>query len=180
MKRLWCWMILLAACAMPAAAQNLMLKVGGGLASHYKDCRPVGAFKLGLGYEFELDQHWTVEPSLVFYGKGWKEPDEQVAIRDDEGEQLYDEEGNPLVGVRSTSATANYIELPVVVHYIDARIGIIVQCHLWNFLLQRELQSCLHRYTQRLLHGLWQQSRIVDSLPVQAVQPFLSFVSGII
>ena len=117
MKRLWCWMLLSVACALPAAAQNLTLKVGGGLASHYKDSRPVGAFKLGLGYEFELDQHWTVEPSLVFYGKGWKEPDEQVAIRDDEGEQIYDEEGNPLVGVRSTSATANYIELPVVVHY---------------------------------------------------------------
>lgn len=117
MKRLWCWMLLSVACALPAAAQNLTLKVGGGLASHYKDSRPVGAFKLGLGYEFELDQHWTVEPSLVFYGKGWKEPDEQVAIRGDEGEQIYDEEGNPLVGVRSTSATANYIELPVVVHY---------------------------------------------------------------
>ena len=100
MKRLWCWMLLSVACALPAAAQNLTLKVGGGLASHYKDSRPVGAFKLGLGYEFELDQHWTVEPSLVFYGKGWKEPDEQVAIRDDEGEQIYDEEGNPLVGVR--------------------------------------------------------------------------------
>lgn len=117
MRRLFLCLVLLCAVALSAPAQNLMLKAGGGLSSHYKDSRPIGAFKFGLGYEFELDQHWTVEPSLVFYGKGWKEPDETVFIRDEEGGIVYDEAGNPLTGIRNTSATANYIELPVVVHY---------------------------------------------------------------
>ncbi len=118
MKKLWL-ACLLSVCMFPvsAVAQNLMLKVGGGLSSHYKDSRPVGAFKLGVGYEVEFNLHWTVEPSLVFYGKGWKEPDVTMTYYDDEGNIMYDESGNPRTGICSRSATANYVELPVVIHY---------------------------------------------------------------
>ena len=80
----WALCVVLALTCAGAAAQNLTLKVGGGLASRLQDSRPVGAFKIGLGYEHEFNQQWTLEPSLVFYGKGWKLPDEQVVIRNDE------------------------------------------------------------------------------------------------
>lgn len=113
----WALCAVLALTCAGAAAQNLTLKVGGGLASRLQDSRPVGAFKIGLGYEHEFNQQWTLEPSLVFYGKGWKLPDEQVVIRNDEGEPMTDETGATLVGVRSTSVAANYVELPVVIHY---------------------------------------------------------------
>ncbi len=117
MKYLWFFLFAGLLSSVTAKAQNVILKVGGGLASHYQDSRPVGAFKIGLGYEFELDQHWTLEPSLVFYGKGWKKPNEQVVIRDDDGQAMTDEDGNVLVGVKNTSTAANYVELPFVVHY---------------------------------------------------------------
>lgn len=93
-----------------ASAQTWQFRIGGGLASQFKDSRPVGAFKLGVGYEHEFDQHWTLTPSVYFYAKGRKLPDESVAIRDAEGNPLLDDNGNPVCGVKGTTITANYVE----------------------------------------------------------------------
>ena len=62
--------VLLLVFAGSAAAQQIGFRIGGGLASHYSDSRPVGAFKLGVGCEVEFDQHWTLTPSLLFAGEG--------------------------------------------------------------------------------------------------------------
>lgn len=111
-----CALLMLA--ATPASAQHLMLKAGGGLAKQFGDSKPVGAFKIGLGYEYEFDQHWTLTPSLLFYGKGWKAPDVQVQVIDDETlEPAIDENGNPLMSTKSVSSSANYVELPVILSY---------------------------------------------------------------
>lgn len=113
--------IILLLCGLSALglqAQNLQFRVGGGLASHYGKAQNVGAFKVGLGYEFEFDQHWTLTPSLAVYGKGWKDPNQLVYVFDYAGNQLFDEEtGEPLQGVRSRSASQNYVQLPVLLSY---------------------------------------------------------------
>lgn len=101
-----------------ASAQNVQFKIGGGLASHYSGAEVVGAFKVGVGYEIEIDQKWSFVPGLEFYGKGWKDPDERVFVFDDEGNQLFDEEtGEPLTGIRSRSASQNYISFPLLFSY---------------------------------------------------------------
>lgn len=105
-------------CCGVASAQNVQFKIGGGLASHYRDAEVVGAFKVGVGYEIEIDQRWSFIPTLEFYGKGWKDPDENVFVFDDKGEQLFDKEtGEPLVGIRSRSASQNYIQFPMLFSY---------------------------------------------------------------
>lgn len=93
-----------------ASAQTWQFRIGGGLASHFKDSRPVGAFKLGVGYEHEFDQHWTLTPSIYFYAKGRKLHDVSVPIRDAEGNQVVDDASNPVYGVKGTTITANYVE----------------------------------------------------------------------
>lgn len=99
-------------------AQSVQLKVGGGFASHYGQAKVVGAYKIGLGYEIEFNQHFTFTPSLEFYGKGWKDPNQQVYVFDDEGQQRFDPEtGKPLIGIKSRTATQNYIELPLLLSY---------------------------------------------------------------
>ena len=105
--------------AMPSAsAQHLLLKAGGGFAKQFGDSKPVGAYKIGLGYEYEFDQHWTLTPSLLLYGKGWKAPDEQVQVIDDEtGKPAIDKEGNEVMSTKSVSSSANYVELPVILSY---------------------------------------------------------------
>ena len=101
-----------------ASAQNIMLRIGGGLASHYdKDSKNVGSFRLGVGYEFEMTGMWSIEPSVSFYAKGWKDKNQQVNILDAEGNQVTDGEGNPLTGIKNVTSTANYIEVPILFHY---------------------------------------------------------------
>ncbi len=100
-----------------ATAQNLHLTVGGGLATHYGHARAVGAFKAGLGLELELDQHWTLEPALYFYGKGWKNKNQTVLYHDEAGDVVYNPDGTPRTGVKERTTTANYLELPLVAHY---------------------------------------------------------------
>lgn len=106
-------------CATNAVAQNLHFKIGGGLSSHYgRSSQVVGAFKIGLGYEIELSQHWAFTPSLEVYGKGWKDPNEEVFVFDDEThDQLFNEDGTPMKGIMSRSATQNYIEVPLLFSY---------------------------------------------------------------
>jgi len=105
--------------AFPAllSAQYLKLNIGGGFASQYSDAKVVGAYKIGIGYEYEFDQHWTLTPSLLFYGKGWKTPDTAVPVVDDNGQPLYDDAGNPLYSRKSRSTAADYVEIPILISY---------------------------------------------------------------
>lgn len=98
-------------------AQRIAVKVGGGLSSHYDHSTAVGAFRIGLGYEYELNNNWSVEPGIAFYAKGWKDPNQIVFMRDWEGNLIFDEEGNALTGVKNCSSKANYIEVPVLFNY---------------------------------------------------------------
>lgn len=99
-------------------AQNVLFKVGGGLASHYSSADPVGAYKIGVGYEWEFDQHFTFMPSIEFYGKGWKSPNEQVFVLDEAGNQRFDPDtGKPLTSLMNRSATANYLQVPLLFSY---------------------------------------------------------------
>lgn len=117
MRRLHLFLLFLTLCAPIARAQSFHFKFGGGLSSHYGSAQAVGAFKLGVGYEWELDQHWAITPMLEFYGKGWKNPNETVFKLDEYGEQLKDDDGNPLTGIMSRSATQDYMEIPILVTY---------------------------------------------------------------
>ncbi|MBR1732664.1 MAG: PorT family protein [Alloprevotella sp.] len=102
---------------LPCTAQNWQLKIGGGLSTVSRDAAPVGAFKGGIGYEVEFDQHWTLTPALCIYGKGWKNHNQTVFLYDEEGQQLYDEEGQPRTGIKNRTTTANYLELPLLFNY---------------------------------------------------------------
>lgn len=100
-----------------AAAQHLQMKIGGGFASHYKDAHIVGAFKAALGCEFELNQHWTVTPWLVAYGKGWKDKDRIVPYFDEHGNPILNPDGTQRTGVMARKTSANYLEVPVMLNY---------------------------------------------------------------
>jgi len=111
-------LLVAAACPRRAEAQSFQLKIGGGLAALGRDSRSVGAYKIGVAYEYEFDQHWTVSPALAFCGKGHKLPDETVVLRDDAGQPLLDEEtGLPRTGLKGTSVTADYVELALPFSY---------------------------------------------------------------
>ena len=98
-------------------AQNFQMRIGGGVATHYNNATPIGSFKAGLGVEFELSQSLTFAPSLVFYAKGWKNHNQRVYFRNDDGSQALDKDGNPITGIRNRTTTANYLELPLVFNY---------------------------------------------------------------
>lgn len=118
MRRLLSILILFAALAAGCQAQSIHFKIGGGLASHYGHAQAIGAFKAGIGYEVELDQHWAFMPGIEVYGKGWKDPNQAVFVFDDKGEQLFDEEtGEPLIGIKNRTATQNYIQMPLLFSY---------------------------------------------------------------
>lgn len=101
-------------------AQKWQLKVGGGLASQGVHNRVVGAYKIGVAYEYEFDQHWTFSPGLMFYGKGWRTPDESVACVDDDGNPMLNESGQQVYSLMSRSASANYVEVPLLFNYYTA------------------------------------------------------------
>jgi len=102
----------------PLRAQGVCFKFGGGLASHYGKAKAVGAFKAGVGYEIELNQHWSFLPTFEVYGKGWKDPNQEVFVLDDSGKPLVNPEtGEPVKGIMSRSASQNYIQLPLLVSY---------------------------------------------------------------
>lgn len=111
------FLLFVVAGSLPAAAQNLQLKVGGGLSTHYSDAQTIGSFKVGLGYEVEFDQHWTVTPSLLVYGKGWKNHDQRVFVYDEDQNQVFEEDGTPRTCNKSRTTTANYLELAVPFNY---------------------------------------------------------------
>ena len=105
-------------CAPTYGQEHFVFRVGGGVASNYGgNTRNVGAFNIGLGYEYELDQKWSVEPSVLFFSKGWKDRTQTVPARDDNGNLVYDEEGHQVFGKKGTKSYAYYIEVPVVANY---------------------------------------------------------------
>lgn len=110
--------LLLCAFSLSLNAQSVHFKFGGGLSSHYGKAEAVGAFKIGVGYEIELNQHWSFTPGLEIYGKGWKDPNETVFVFDDDHQQMYDPDtGAPLTATMNRSATQNYVELPLLFSY---------------------------------------------------------------
>lgn len=117
-KRLALVMLLVSTAFAAATAQRINFRVGGGLASHYSgDTRSVGALKLGISYEHELEGNFSIEPGVYYYVKGYQEEDERVYMRDQEGNILYDDNNNPLTGLKNTSVSTNYIEVPVMFNY---------------------------------------------------------------
>lgn len=70
-----------------AAAQNVLFKVGGGLAGHLPTERPVTALMAGVAYEHEFSQHWGVTPGLFLQSKGWRDRDRSVVY--DQFEDAY-------------------------------------------------------------------------------------------
>jgi len=100
-----------------ANAQRLQGKLGGGFATHFSDAQLIGAFKAGLGVEFEIDQHFTLSPALLVYGKGWKNKNQTVYVYDEDKNLVYDEAGQPLTVVKQRSTSANYLELQVLANY---------------------------------------------------------------
>lgn len=104
--------------ALGATAQNVRFEVGGGIAKHYGPSRFIGAYKFGVAYEHEFDQHWTVSPGLFFSGKGWRDPNVRMNIIGEDGLPVFGKDGKtPLTRVKSVSSAANYLELPVVFNY---------------------------------------------------------------
>lgn len=101
-----------------AKAQHWQLKAGGGIAQLASDTDPVGSWTVGAAYEWEFDQHWTFTPSLLYAMRGWELPNEAVAKKDEAGQPLFDPEtGAPLMGWKNTSASAHYVELPLLFNY---------------------------------------------------------------
>lgn len=101
-----------------ATAQGIHLKFGGGLSSHYGSDQVIGAFKIGIGYEVELTQHWSFTPGIEVYGKGAKNPNQTAYVFDPDHNQLYNPDtGQPLTGIINRSATQNYLEVPLLISY---------------------------------------------------------------
>lgn len=99
-------------------AQNLVFHAGGGLTSHYgSSSRNIGAFKIGASVEFELSQKLTVEPGLLYFAKGWKDKDVTVFAYDLEGNQLFDQNNDPITGVMNTTSKTDYLVLPIIFNY---------------------------------------------------------------
>lgn len=119
MKRILTVLMSVAVCMTVSPQQNLLLKVGAGLVSHYNaHTEDVGAFCIGLGYEYEFNQKLSVSSGLMYFAKGWKMPDRQVPACDDSGNPVYDEEtGEQIFGRKEVKSFANYLQVPVLFNY---------------------------------------------------------------
>ena len=99
-------------------AQRVNFTIGGGISSHTGSSTDnVGAFKLGASYEYEIPGNFSIEPGVFFYAKGYKDKNESVYMRDDKGNIVNDEDGNPLMGVKNVSTGKFYVEVPVMANY---------------------------------------------------------------
>ena len=110
--------LILLCLAVSSHAQHLQLKVGGGLSKLDRRSRAVPAWRLGVGYEFEFDQHWTFSPAVIFAIKGWENPDEIVYKKDNEGNIMKDPETDDyLTGVKNTETVTYHVEVPLLFNY---------------------------------------------------------------
>lgn len=118
MKRISFLLFFSCATLLSASAQKVNFQVGGGLASHYGgSTRNIGAFKAGVSYEHELSGNFSIEPGVFFYAKGYKDKNEEVIMRDDEGNVVIDDNGEVLTGVKNVTTSAYYVEVPVLANY---------------------------------------------------------------
>lgn len=100
------------------SAQHWQLHAGGGLATQLRGGQVVGAYRFGVGYEHEFDQHWTIAPALLVSGKGWKDDDRLTRVIDDEtGAPAVTEEGTPVYSTMGRKATATYLEAVIPINY---------------------------------------------------------------
>lgn len=101
-----------------ATAQTVRWEIGGGLAQQIGKSEAVGSYKLGVAYEYELDQRWALSLGLAFQGKGWKTPDTLVPIVDLNDQPVYETDGTTQrQGLKSIATEANYLTLPLVAHH---------------------------------------------------------------
>ena len=108
----------LAASVLSVSAQKIVLHAGGGWASHYGgSSKLVGAFNIGCGMEWELNQHWAIEPGILYSAKGWKDHDQTITLYDDQGQPVLDNEGNLRTAKMGMVNKTNYIVIPLLVHY---------------------------------------------------------------
>ena len=127
--------------SLAVSAQTYQVKVGGGFASQYTDKKVVGAYKVGVGYEYEFNQHWTINPALTLSGKGWKDKDIFVHDKNEDGSDRLDQNDQPIMSRMHRSTSANYLELPVLFNYylrvgeaqyVVLGAGPYVSCGLWG------------------------------------------------
>lgn len=117
MKLAMCLLLLLPVVGV-SKAQDWVFRAGGGLSSHYgSSTRNIGAFRIGAGYDIPLNAIWSIEPAVYYFAKGWKDKDQEVPAYDDKGNYVYDEDGNQVMGLMNVTSNANYIEIPVLLHY---------------------------------------------------------------
>lgn len=99
-------------------AQHWQFKVAGGISKLVPNTDAVGAWSIGAGYEWEFDQNWTITPTLLYTLRGWEMPNEAVVMKDNNGAPLLNPETNlPLMGWKNTTASAHYVELPLMLNY---------------------------------------------------------------
>lgn len=116
--RIYIFVLILLACVASSAQQHFLFRIGGGVTSHYSThTKAVGTFNIGLGYEYEFDQKWSVSPYLLFAAKGWKEKDVVVPARDNDGNLVYDETGKQVFGKKGVKSRANYLQMPILANY---------------------------------------------------------------
>lgn len=124
------------------AQDHMLLHLNGGVTSLYgRSTKNVGTFGVGLGYEHEFDQKWSLSASALYFAKGWKEKDEIVPILDDDKKPVYNEKGEQIFGKKSVRSYANYLQVPVMVnyyvrlasaHYVSLSAGPYVAYGLWG------------------------------------------------
>lgn len=119
MKRLVFVLVLVATGLTANSQQNILLRVGAGLTSHYDThTKNIGTFCVGIGYEYELSQKCSVSSGLLYFAKRWKEPDEVVPARDDDGNFVFDTEtGKQVFGKKGVKSYANYLQVPILFNY---------------------------------------------------------------
>ena len=133
MKRTIFLILLLFTAYSTVSAQSFLLKMGGGLAAHYKDSKPVGSYKFGLAYEHEFSQTLSFAPGLYFTGKGWKDKDVVVTYSDD----IDPETGEARVGKMGCNTRQLYVGVTLPFnyylrtgegHYVVFTVGTFLNC----------------------------------------------------
>lgn len=142
MKKSFIISALLLLCGAVYAQEHMVLHVGGGLTSLYgRSTKNIGTFCVGLGYEHEFDQKWSITASALYFAKGWKEHDEIVPILDDNKQPVYTEKGDQLFGKKSVRSYGNYLQIPVMMnyyirlaspHYVSLSAGPYVAYGMWG------------------------------------------------